>query len=577
MKRIALLAALLVVAFPASGLAADRGFEKTSWNVPVTLPDESGGPVELETDVYLPNREPGPRGLPLVAVFHGGGGRKDSGFDGGHAEALAKRGYAAILYSQRGHGNSGGQTAVAGPTEMRDAFDVLAWTLGIGGREEPAHPGFQLDRRRIALWGDSQGGLHTNLLQVYRSDRELNPYKIRFRALLPANTPDYVLEALIENQVTKFTFGAGLLKTYYVDSGRVSPLVSKWIASAAADNPGAGELCEHSDHDSSTSSMRQDLAVRSVGCFAERVRPPVMWSQAFDDPLFTPDMAIDMYERLPNPKDRLYLTMAGHAAPGEQEKVARRETRARIRFLDHHLRGKPLGGKPIVFWTRDPEVEVPADAYRYPLGAWRRQSTRVWPPRGTRTARYQLSADGTAVPSGAEAGSLPLSPVASDGSNDAILNAALSSTPLGTAPAAAAPASAAPGSIARFETEPFAGERELSGQTRASVLWTPASPDSQVVVKLFDRSSDGTLTLLGRGVQGLRGAVSGAQQRVEVALNHFSSCVRSGHSLVAYVIAADFFFYKPYPVSLGGTLTAGPNSVLEVPLRKRRVVRSPRG
>ena len=43
---------------------------------------------------------------------------------------------------------------------MRDLFDVTAWALG--------H--YPLDASRIALTGYSQGGLHTNLGQVWAVD-----------------------------------------------------------------------------------------------------------------------------------------------------------------------------------------------------------------------------------------------------------------------------------------------------------------------------------------------------------------------------------------------------------------------
>ena len=108
-----------------------------------------------------------------------------------------------LIYSARGHGNSGGQTTVAGPAEMRDLFDVTAWALGIGGQAGPAHPDFHIDRTRIALAGYSQGGLHTNLGQVWSGDPSIDPYGISFRALEPGNTPDLVFPSLVTNSVVK--------------------------------------------------------------------------------------------------------------------------------------------------------------------------------------------------------------------------------------------------------------------------------------------------------------------------------------------------------------------------------------
>ena len=108
---------------------------------------------------------------------------------------------------------------------------MTAWALG--------RPDFHIDRTRIALRGYSQGGLHTNLGQVWSSDPSMNPYGISFRALEPGNTPDLVFQALVPNSVLKLSFGAGLVATYLggSTSGRIAPVVDKWIAAAAADEP----------------------------------------------------------------------------------------------------------------------------------------------------------------------------------------------------------------------------------------------------------------------------------------------------------------------------------------------------
>ena len=122
MRPWALVVCLVALALPAPAQA----FVKSNHKLPVTQPDELGAPVVLDTDVYLPSAPPPPGGYPFVLIFHGGGSSKDSEFDAKHAAALADRGYAALMYSARGHGNSNGQVTVAGPKEIRDLFDVTA-------------------------------------------------------------------------------------------------------------------------------------------------------------------------------------------------------------------------------------------------------------------------------------------------------------------------------------------------------------------------------------------------------------------------------------------------------------------
>src|SRR3954449_13606603 len=162
--RATLCAALAAVLL--GGASAHADVRKLSFQVPVRTSDESG-PVSLDTDVYLPDGPAPRRGRPFVEVFHGGGSSKDDAFDAGHARYFAEHGYVSLIYSQRGHGSSGGVTSVAGPNEMRDLFDVTNWAL---------HQPFGIDPRRIALTGYSQGGLNTNLAQAWSADRAINPY-----------------------------------------------------------------------------------------------------------------------------------------------------------------------------------------------------------------------------------------------------------------------------------------------------------------------------------------------------------------------------------------------------------------
>jgi predicted acyl esterase len=567
--------AACVLAVPASAGAQTVRHTVSSYRVPVTQPDEVGQSVSLDTDVYLP-RAPAPRsGYPLVMVFHGGGSEKSNGFDSGHAAMLADHGYAAILYSARGHGSSDGETTVIGPKEVRDIFDIAAWGLRLGGRTDPAHPDFHLDRGRIALSGYSQGGLHVNLGQVWSDDRSIDPYGLRVRALEPANTPDVTFEALVDRGVVKLTFGLGLVETYLVGArAHMAPEVDKWIATAAADQPSlyGGALCDSAGHDAPTSTMKQDLAWRSPGCRVQRMRPPWLWAQAFDDALFPPDMAIATWRRAPDRRAHLlYLSMGGHAEPAAPAAVEADKFSAQIAFLDHVMRGARLRMPPVTYWVRDPAVAVPANAYAYPPRAWYRRTASTWPPPGTRDVTYQLGADGRAARAGAAAGTTALAAPGEDESHDDVVSAAMSATPLGTSPIPSAiPASKVPGLVAAFATDPFPAARELAGAPVARLAWTPFAPDTQLVLELFDRAPDGTMSLITRGVAGVRGAVPGQAGTVEVPAKTFSQLIRARHQLVARVLAGNVAFYKPYATPVGGMLGTGPASTLTVPLRPPR-------
>ena len=539
--------------------------------MPVTTPDESGGDVVIDTDVYLPARPAPRRGRPFVMLFHGGGGEKANPYDAKRARRFAKHGYAALIYSARGHGESGGETTAAGPAEIRDLFDVAAWALEEEGHDEPSHPDFGLNPRRIALWGISQGGLHTNLAQAHRKDPDLNPYGIRFRALLPGNTPDSVFDALVHNDVVKLTYGVGLIQTYLVGAqGRIGASVARWIATAAADIPGsygAGPICERGEHDTPTSTMKHDLAERSIGCFTRRMRVPFAWAQAFDDELFTPQMAVDRSRRAPARTKRLYLSTGGHGAPASAKKIERDRLRWQMDFLGHRLKGRPLDSPPVVYWRRQPDVPAPTSPFVWAADAWRRATATTWPPRGTRIVEYELSADEALVRSGAESGSAPLAPLSVDIANDPVAQTVVAATPLGAAPPLALPGVSSPGLVAGFATEPLRSSQDLLGSTRLEATFTPLSVDAQLILRVFDLAPDGTATLLGRDATGMRLVTPGQARQVRLRTTEFAARIGKGHSILAMLTTADMPFYKAYPASLGGSLHFGPSAILSVPLR----------
>jgi ABC-2 type transport system ATP-binding protein len=538
--------AALVAAAPAS---ADAGPQ--SYRVDVRAPGESGEAVSIESNAWLPSGPPPAGGWPLVMLFHGGGGTKDSPYDGLRAKAFAERGAVAVLYSARGHGASGGQTTIAGPKEMSDLFDMT---------EDAIRRFAPVDRDKVSLWGISQGGLHTNLGQVWADDPAINPYGIHFVALQPGNTPDRVFEALVDHDVVKLSFGVALIALYQSSTkGQVAPIVDKWIATAGADEPGTygGDVCDTTGHDTAGSTMKADLAARSFGCRLDRWTPPVHWSQAFDDTLFPVDMATRSVRAHGQSADHLYLSMGGHGAPGADDAVESDRLAHEIAWLEHVRDGAPLDQPPVVYWLRDPAVAVEYGTTRYPPGAWVRRTAAAWPPAGTAPRSWPLGE-----------GDVPLSAGESDPRNDPAATTAAGAIPGGTTLTGARKDQPAPGTVADFRTTPFAADTELVGAPEVKVRWTPASADTQLVLRVFDEAPDGTLTLLTRGVVGMRGATPGEPRDVSVAAYEFGALVRAGHRVVARLSAGDTSFYKAYPGMAGGVLGLGPAATFTLPLRE---------
>src|SRR6185312_11779 len=127
-------AALLLWAAPAQAFSKQTG----------TQAMDDG--VSLAYDLYLPDGTPPVTGWPGVVVMHGLGGSKDD--VAAVAGAFAKAGYAALAYTSRGEGTSGGDLTLAGPREIADERAMESFFAGLP----------QVSDTQIGAWGVSYGG-----------------------------------------------------------------------------------------------------------------------------------------------------------------------------------------------------------------------------------------------------------------------------------------------------------------------------------------------------------------------------------------------------------------------------------
>ena len=113
MKRLLLVvaAALLWVA-PAQAFSKQTGFQ--------TMSDG----VKIAYDLYEPDGTAPAGGWPGVVVMHGLGGSKDDMAT--VAQTFVSHGYAALAYTDRGHGTSGGDAGLAGPDDIATERAMVA-------------------------------------------------------------------------------------------------------------------------------------------------------------------------------------------------------------------------------------------------------------------------------------------------------------------------------------------------------------------------------------------------------------------------------------------------------------------
>src|ERR1044071_2356370 len=102
-----------------AAFAAEPTYERVDAMVPM-----SDG-VQLDASLYLPVDRLSGR-LPLIVRHHGGGSNKDSEFDVKYGLKAVDTGrFALLMYSVRGHGNSGGLFDFFGTRTTQDFSEML--------------------------------------------------------------------------------------------------------------------------------------------------------------------------------------------------------------------------------------------------------------------------------------------------------------------------------------------------------------------------------------------------------------------------------------------------------------------
>ena len=187
-----------------------------------------GGPVELDTTLYLPERTP----APAVLLAHGFGGSK-ADLDG-QARALARSGYLVLAYSARGFGASGGLIHLDAPDfEVADASLLVDWLAQRGDVELDA-----AGDPRIGVAGSSYGGALALLLAGHDSRIDVVAADITWNELADALFPQSARGGDTGSGVFKrlwagYLFAAGATSQDGDGCGRFAPEVCALYQHAA--------------------------------------------------------------------------------------------------------------------------------------------------------------------------------------------------------------------------------------------------------------------------------------------------------------------------------------------------------
>jgi pimeloyl-ACP methyl ester carboxylesterase len=272
--------------------------------------------TQLACALAEPDGAPPAGGWPGLILFHGLGG-KHQDMEPLAIQALAD-GYASVMCDARGHGASGGQFGLAGPTDVQDARELYVWLA--------ARP--EVSDTQIGALGISLGGG-----TVWNAAAAGVPFK----AIVPIITWVDLQRALAPQGLPKS--GLVLLLSQLVPLDRWQPdLLAGKNALLAGD----------------TTALAQLNAIHSSIAKLPSLSVPTLLLQGRHDFLFDIDQALTAYGMLTGPK-LLYLGDLGH--PPAANPVAEQPyyDSLALKWFDRFLKGMANGvDKQHVVLAHDP-------------------------------------------------------------------------------------------------------------------------------------------------------------------------------------------------------------------------------
>lgn len=536
--RMFLIAALLVAAVsPARADAPERT------NAMVAMSDG----VHLDASLYLPAGTAADADLPLIVRHHGGGSNKDNPYDTGYAMKAVDAGFAVLMYSHRGHGNSEGLFDFFGARTTLDFSQMLDWV--------EATLGARVDTGNVGVSGYSQGGGES--LLPAGSDP-------RVKVAAVGQTFSDLNRALNPNDCYKMSWATGIFAAAYKSTASRTDdsIAGRWGASLYSDTEDVG-VADVSP--SATDEMRAHSPVSVLPALIER-RVPVFWAQAWEDQLFPGDHPAEILEplRASGVPVHYWFSSGGHAAAGDfPAEVAAREA-AMLDWLDQYLRGTDHG-----FTTTRPLVDYWMRVAPGRPGTWAPHTATEYPIPSTPRALY-AAADATLrvdVPAAGEIGTIVNDGASANVGKDDILNEVWGQT-AGRAPGLGdalrgIPEDQNPTASVTYTSAPITTAFEATGAPRVTVrATTTARVVVQYSAKVWDVAPDGAATLVSRGCVSDETPDGGV---TSFALWPNAHVFGAGHQIVLTIAATDTPFFKPDVEPSVTTVIAG--TALELPAR----------
>ncbi|MGA0944387.1 MAG: alpha/beta fold hydrolase [Candidatus Nanopelagicales bacterium] len=402
-------------------------------------------PVQLDSDVYIPDVTP----APAVLLAHGFGGSKSGAAE--EAQLLVEAGFVVLAYTARGFGESTGRISMNSPDfEVADARALIDYlgSLASVTTEAPGDP-------VVGVGGGSYGGALALLLAGYDARVDAVVADITWNdletSLFAQSAVGGQQPGVLKSLWTSLFFSSGLglePGQPVTECGRFTP---EWCA-AYVDAVTKGVVTAES------SALMAASSPRSVN---DRIRAPVLITSGQSDSLFPLAQANANAEQIVNAPVKVVWHAGGHDGGISETDRLRALS---LSWFDQHLRGGP----PVSDAFEVSLVEASALSDRDP-GTIDVLSSPTYPGLfGDGTQQMQVGAPPQQVL--APAGGAPAAITSLPGAGGlAGLAGDFLAVPL-------------PGQTAGFFTEPLANSMRIVGSSRARITVSSDRPVDEAVL-----------------------------------------------------------------------------------------------
>jgi ABC-2 type transport system ATP-binding protein len=321
-------AAVLAFAFMATtvvGLPSAARAEVTpvSMELPgAAMSADDPTPVQLDTDVYVPDVTP----APAVLLAHGFGGTKAGAAE--EAQQLVAAGYVVLAYTARGFGESTGQISMNAPDfEVADASALVDYLASLASVSTQA-PGDPV----VGVGGGSYGGALALLLAGYDDRIDAVVADITWNdletSLFAQSAIDGVQPGVLKSLWTSLFFSSGLGLEPGQPVTECGRFTKAWCA-AYVEAVTQGRV---------TSESSALMAASSPRSITDRITAPVLLTSGQSDSLFPLAQANANAEQIVNAPVKVVWHAGGHDGGVSETDRLRALTLA---WFDQHLRGGP--------------------------------------------------------------------------------------------------------------------------------------------------------------------------------------------------------------------------------------------